>query len=184
MDDFYVYYEPLSDNLTKGTIKAISPNALKEMGDMDYIRIPAERGLEFTIGDESISLWMIGWDSDVEDMAMVKYEPEVAVGPGKVPLREIPTRQSKPYTVITYSKGKREFFIRTKGISLSHQNVNMTFFVTREGDPNIPFFHFSTPLFDTMARKGVTVTCDVELPDQFSVFTKPELERYQLRTTR
>ncbi len=183
MDDFFVYYEPKQNDVSKGIIKAISPNEISDMEGFEHIRIPAEQGLTFTVGSESLSLWMVSWDSSRGEMVLEKSEPEAINDTEIVFLTEIPTVQTKPQLLVTYTRSANEFHLLTRGVSISHQNLNMLFFVTRKGDPNILYHHFSTTLYETM-RRGITIPCDVELPEKFSVLTKPELERYQLKVKR
>ncbi len=183
MNDFYVYYEPKPNDITKGIIKGIAPHEISDFEGMEFIRIPFEQGLTFTTGDEPLSRWMVAWDNDELEMVLAKTEPEEVNNIEISFLAEVPKRQTKPQLSITYHREKNEFHLLTRGVSISHQNLNMVFFVTRQGDPNILLHHFKTTLYETM-RRGITIPCEVELPEKFSVFAKPELERYKLKVQR
>ena len=182
MDDFYVYYEPTPNNAMIGVIKAISPSKLAEMGDAEFIRVSSEVGLSFTIGAEPISCWVVSWDSDKGEMGMVKQGSITNLSANF--LKAIPTRQKKAQVIVTQKPKENVFNVRTKGVSISHFNAKMAFFVTRLDDPNILYCHFQIPLYDTMNRKGVDFKYSVELPKRFSVYTKYDLDRYQLRIER
>ena len=71
MDDFYIYYElPAGSPSQGGVIKAIAPILLKNMGDMDFIRVPAETGLTFNKGIEPLNQWVVKWNSDTDEMKL------------------------------------------------------------------------------------------------------------------
>lgn len=178
MDDFYVYYEALQNDATKGMIKAISPSEITDLGDLYFIRVAPEVGMEFTVGDRSIGEWMVAWSNDKQDMVLAEAKPEAMHDTGTWFLTEVPLVQEKPQTVLTHRPGS--FNVRTRGVSLSFPNVILKFFVTRKGDPNFLLEHFSVPLYETMVRKGVDMPVREDLPP-FSVFTRAEIERYQLR---
>ena len=183
MDDFFVYYEPMNDT-TKGVIKAISPSSLTEMGRYEIIRISSEQGLSFTIGMKSLTCWMIKWNNDTGKMEMFEEDRNAIFAMSFVEtlfFEEVPRIQTKPQLTITYSRGENSFSLMTRGISVSHQDLTMYFFVTNPGDPNILHHYFITTLYETMGRKGVVIPCNVKLPKKFSVFCKPELERYKLK---
>ena len=181
MGDYYVYYEGVPNDQTKGIIKAISPVPLAEMEELEHIRIPAEEGLAFTVGGKSLNAWAVAWNNDLECMAMTEMSAATINTAEFIFLQEIPTAQKKPQVSITYSKSDGAFLVKTRGVSISHPNVTMLFFITRKGDPNILLYHFQVALYETMSRKGFRLPCDVDLPKVFSVYTKPDLDRYQLR---
>jgi len=184
VDDFYVYYEPTPNNAMIGVIKAISPSKLSDMEAVEFIRVPSEVGLSFTIGSEPLSGWVVSWDSDKGEMDMVKQDTSSLTNLSVNFLRAIPTRQEKAQVVVTQKPKENVFNVRTKGVSISHFNSPLAFFVTRLDDPNIIYYHFQIPLYDTMNRKGIDFRYSVELPKRFSVYTKYAVDRYQLRIER
>ena len=184
MDDFYVYYEATSHGNMAGAIKAISPTNLSEMKDVEFLRVSSEVGLSFTVGAEPLNGWVVAWDSNKSEMSMVKQDNNFTTNVAFHFLESIPLRQTKTQVIVTQKQEENIFNVRTRGVSISHQNIKMAFFVTRLDDPNILYYCFQVPLYDTMNRKGVDFAYDVELPKRFSVYTKQELERYQLRTER
>lgn len=180
MDDFYVYYERETETSLAGAIKAIAPTQLEEMGDMEFIRVPSEVGLSFTRGSMVLSRWFVKWDSDGMQLTEQDNIRQTVV---KF-LTVVPTRQTKAQVIITWKPSENIFNVRTNGVSIEHPNINMVFFVTALDDPNIPYHDFTVQLLDTMNRKGYDLPCSVELPKKFSVYTKHELKRYQLRIAR
>ena len=181
MDDFYIYYEEVENQASViGSIKAVAPIELKEMGDMNFIRVPPEVGLGFTRGTTPLNNWVVAWDSDAEKMVL-KQEDETKQPEAPKILRSIPTNEEKPQITVTWKKSEGVFNVKARGVSISHEDIVMHFFVTRKDDWNILYYPFTVHLLVTMNRKGYDIPCDVELPDEFSVFTKYALERYQLR---
>jgi hypothetical protein len=178
--DFYVYYEPTTHG-TAGVIKAISPTKLSEMKDVEFICVPKEVGLSFTVGSEPLNGWVVAWDSSKSEMCMVKQDNSFTTNVEFNFLEAIPLRQIKAQVIVTQKQEDNIFNVRARGVSISHQNIKMAFFVTRLDNPNILYYHFQIPLHDTMNRRGVDFAYDVELPKRFSVYTKQTLERYQLR---
>jgi len=178
VDDFYIYYEPESDANSAGAIKAVAPIQLKEMGDMDFIRVPSKTGLSFTKGTVSLNYWVVVWNSDAGEMQLTKQD--ITSVPAPKLLTVIPKRQENTQVAVTWKPLENIFNVRTRGISISHPDITMKFFVTRLDDPNILYHHFEVQLLDTMNRKGYDLLCDVEIPKKFSVYTKYGLERYQL----
>jgi len=181
VDDFYVYYEPTAHGTMAGVIKAISPTKLLEMKDVEFIRVSSKIGLSFTVGSEPLNGWVVAWDSNKSEMDMVKQENVFTINVASNFLESIPLRQIKAQVIVTQKREENIFNVRTRGVSISHQNIKMAFFITRLDDPNILYYYFQVPLYDTMNRKGVDFAYDVELPKRFSVYTKQTLERYQLR---
>jgi hypothetical protein len=181
MDDFYIYYEPIPQGNMAGVIKAISPTKLVEMKDKEFIRVSSEIGLSFSTGAEPLNGWAVVWDSGKSAMSMVKQDNSFTTNATFNYLEAIPSQQTKAQVIVTQKQEKNVFNVRTRGVSISHRNIKMAFFITRLDDPNILYYHFQVPLYDTMNRKGVDFKYDVELPERFSVYTKQELERYQLR---
>jgi len=182
VDDFYIYYE-LGQQAYIGTIKAIAPSELNEMGDMEFIRVPSEVALSFTKGSESLNRWVVKWLPEFSEMRLYKQKPdrpEIV----KEFLQIIPTRQTKPQVIVTWKRKSNTFNVRTRGISITNTNMDMNFFVTRLDDPNIYYHHFSTELLETMNRRGLDIPCNIVLPKKFSVCTKTTFDRYQLRIER
>lgn len=180
MDDFYIYYELEPQSHTVATIKAIAPIELGEMGDMEFIRVPSEVGLSFTRGTESLNRWVVKWLPEFAEMRLHKQEqdrPDAVIDF----LRNIPTRQTKAQVIVTWNRKRKSFNVRTQGISATHPNMDMLFFVTRLHDPNIYYHHFGVALWDTMNSEGFGTPCDIVLPDKFSVYTRTAFDRYQLR---
>lgn len=182
MDDFYIYYEAESDAQLVGVIKAVAPARVKEMGDMEFIRVPAETGLAFTRGVVTLNHWVVKWNPDDGEMQLIQQDILQPTVPKF--LEAVPTRQPRSQVVITWNPSEKSFNVKTRRVSITHPNLNMFFFITRLDDPNIIYHHFVVELIDTMTRKGCDIPCDTKLPNKFSVYTKPELDRYQLRTER
>jgi len=180
VDDFYIYYEPDTQASLVGVIKAVAPIELKEMGDMEFIRVPSDIGLGFTRGTTPLTNWVVRWDADADAMCLVQLETDSLREAPKF-LEVIPTKEENPQTTITWKPSEGVFNVRTRGVSITHPNLDMNFFVTRECDPNILYYHFSVRLLATMNRVGYDIPCNVSLPKKFSVYTKFELDRYQLR---
>ena len=183
MDDFYIYYELRQESHTIGTIKAIAPIKLDEMGDVEFIRVSSEVGLSFTRGTESLNRWVVKWLPEFAEMRLHKQKsarPEMAIDF----LSVIPTRQTKAQVIVTWKRESNMFNVRTRGISITNTNMDMNFFVTRLDDPNIYYHHFSMELVETMNRKGLDIPCNIVLPKKFSVCTKTTFDRYQLRIER
>lgn len=181
MDDFYIYYEPKSDAHTTGVIKAVSPTLLEEMGDMKFIRVPSKKGLEFITGTEALNYWVVEWSVELGEMCLVKQDSKYINPVAAKFLRPIPSRQEKTQMTVTWNRAEGIFNIRTRGIRITHPNITMGFFITHRDEPNILYYSFMVHLLDTMNRKGYNHKCDTEIPSEFSVYTKHELERYQLR---
>ena len=180
MDDFYIYYEPEQQSPTIGTIKAISPRKLDDMGDMEFVRVPSKIGLSFTRGSESLNQWVVKWLPEFAEMRLYKRDIEHWESVTNF-LQIIPTRQTKAQVTVTWKRESKVFNVRTRGVSISHPNIDMYFFVTRLDDPNIIYHQFSTSLLETMNRKGLDIPRDITLPDKFSVCTRTTFDRYQLR---
>ncbi len=180
MDDFYIYFELEQQSHTVGIIKAISPRKLDDMGDMEFIRAPSKIGLAFTKGSESLNRWVVKWLPEFAEMRLYKREIEKLESVANF-LQIIPTRQTKAQVTVTWKRESKLFNVRTRGISISHPNIDMYFFVTRLDDPNIIYHQFSTSLLETMNRKGLDIPRDITLPDKFSVCTRTAFDRYQLR---
>lgn len=176
MDDFYIYYEISPQNSQAGVVKAIAPHRLDEMEGVDFIRVPSEVGLQFIVGTESISRWIISYDASEEKMVLVKPNPDSIQTDSRgrrvsvVSLIPIPEVQEDPEVVVIWNAVNKTFNVDTNAKKTS------TFFVTREGDPNILYFIFSF--------LGTEIVCDVPLPEVFSVYTKPEFSRYKLEIER
>ena len=183
MDDFYIYYELNQPSLTVGTIKAIAPRKLNDMENMEFIQVSPEVGLAFTRGSESLNRWEVRWLPESAEMRLHKREVVRAESVTSF-LRIIPTRQTKAHVTVTWNRESKLFNVRTRGVSVRHPNINMHFFVTRLGDPNIIYHQFSTELMETMIRTGLDIPCDVTFPDKFSVCTRTAFDRYQLRIER
>jgi hypothetical protein len=183
VDDFYVYYELTTDDEAKGIIKAIAPHSLKEMSGTEYIRITPEQGKIFTMGGESLNRWFVGYNTNQREMVLLQLREGFDTPAKSIAMIDVPTNQRTTQTTIIYVASKKMFNVRTRRVSISRVNVSMLFFVTELGDPNILFHYFKVSLYDSMGRKGVDIPCDVDLPRKFSIFTKPEVERYQLRIT-
>jgi hypothetical protein len=180
VDDFYIYYEPVSDAHQTGVIKAISPTKLSQMGDMEFIRVSDEVGLAFAKGNKSLNGWIIKWNPDSGTMQLTqRVDSRVATEINF--LKQIPTRQTKPQVIVTWLRGDKKFNVRVRGVSISQPDRTMLFFVTRRNDPNIIFHNFRVALVDTMNRKGYDIMCDADIPDQFSVYARFDFTRYQLR---
>jgi hypothetical protein len=184
VDDFYIYYESEPDTNLVGVIKAVAPIQLKELADMDFIRVPSETGLSFTRGTTPLSRWVVKWNSNSGKMQLVQQNYDAARSTSLRFLEAIPTRQKKAQVTVTWKPSENSFNVRTRGVSIEHPNTSMVFFVTRLDDPNILYHNFTVPLLDTMQRKGYDLLCDAEIPKKFSVYTKHELDRYQLRIER
>lgn len=183
MDDFYIYYEPDPQSPTIGIIRAVAPIELDEMNDMEFIRVSSEIGLSFTKGSESLNQWIVRWTPEFGEMCLHKQEqnkPKIVADF----LEIIPTRQTKAQVIVTWKRESNMFNVRTRGISISHPNIDMFFFVTRQGDPNIIYDYFGVALRDTMNRKGLDISRDIILPKKFSVCTRTAFDRYQLRIER
>lgn len=180
MDDFYIYYELQEQSHTIGTIKAIAPLELTEMDDMEFIRVSSEVGLSFTRGSESLTRWVIKWLPEFAEMRLFKQEQ---VGSERTIdfMKIIPTLQRDPQVIVTWQSERKIFNITTQGISPSHPDMDMHFFVTRKDDPNIYYDHFSVALSDTMKNKGTEYHCHEMFPEKFSVSTRSVFERYQFR---
>jgi hypothetical protein len=173
MDDFYVYYEISSQDLQTGVIKAVFPNYLEEMNHLEFIRVPPEVGLKFTIGTESFSRWIVSYDTSEEEMVLVRPILDLiqtdlngnrVLMSSVVSLIPLPEVQEEPEVVVTWNTKGKTFNV------MSDSEEPLTFYVTREGDPNILYFRFS----ETHAR------CDIPLPEVFSVYTRPKFSRYKL----
>lgn len=180
MDDFYVYYEMQPVNMRQGVIKAITPNALPEFDSLDVIRIPAEKGLEFTVGTASLNRWTVCYDPRTESMQMMEWEPEIISESAAVFLVQLPTMQRKPEVTVTFRRKKKTFNVQSVH-NPDLPNVHLVFFVTRLDDPNIPHSNFKIDLYSTMAEGGADFVCTDDLPERFSVYTKPEFDRYKLK---
>lgn len=190
MDDFYIYYKPESGVSWEGTIKAVAPTQLKVMGDMDSIRVPAEIGLGFIKGTTTLNNWVVKWNSDACEMRLFDktqlaehLSNNSGVGSSRL-FKSTPTQQEKPQVIVTWKPSENIFNVRTRGVSISHEDLIMRFFVTRPDDPNIFYHQFEVQLLETMNRRGYDVLYEVEIPEKFSVYTKYDLERYQLRIER
>jgi len=181
VDDFYIYYELEHQSHSIGTIKAIAPRKLDDMGDMEFIRVPSKIGLSFTKGSESLNRWVVKWLPEFAEMRLYKREIEKLESVTNF-LQIIPTRQTKAHVTVTWKRESKLFNVRTRGVSISHPNIDMYFFVTRLDDPNIIYHQFNTSLLETMNRKGLDIPCDITLPNRFSVCTRTAFDRYQLRT--
>jgi ribosomal protein S10 len=180
VDDFYIYYELEQQSHTVGTIKAIAPRKLDDMGDMEFIRASSKIGLSFTTGSESLNRWVVKWLPEFAEMRLYKREFEKMESVTNF-LQIIPTRQTKAQVTVTWKRESKLFNVRTRGVSISHPNIDMYFFVTRLNDPNIIYHQFSTSLLETMNRKGLDIPRDITLPNKFSVCTRTAFDRYQLR---
>ena len=180
MDDFYIYYELGQQSHTVGTIKAIAPIELGEMNEMEFIRVPSPVGLSFTRGSESLNRWVVKWFPEFAEMRLYKRELDRSETVANF-IQLIPTRQTKPQVTVTWKRESKLFNVKTRGVSISHPNVDMYFFVTRLDDPNIFYHHFGMVLLETMNKKGLDIPCDITLPDKFSVSTRTVFDRYQLR---
>ena len=179
MDDFYIYYEPISDAHQTGVIKAVAPTKRPQMGDMEFIRVPDTMGLAFVRGTKSLNGWIIKWNPDAGRMELAKREDSRVTEVNF--LKQVPTRQTKPQVIVTWLRGDKKFNVRVRGISISQPDRTMLFFVTRRNDPNIIYHHFRVALVDTMNRKGYDIMCNSDIPDQFSVYARFDFTGYQLR---
>ena len=181
MDDFYVYYMTDDANPKVGLIKAIAPIELPDdMGDMPYIRVPAEQGMQFTVGTESISKWLIQWDESAGTMALVKMKTAIGSLATAI-IAQMPTKMRKPEITVQYKKRPKGFKVTARGVGLGQPNMQMRFFVTAADDPNIFYHHFPVDLFKAMTDDGEFVPYKGALPEKFSVYTRFFFDRYLLR---
>lgn len=177
MDDFYVYYEVSPKDLQTGVIKAIAPCCLEEMEHLNFIRVPSEVGLTFTAGIESLSRWIVSYDASEENMVLAQPVQELIQTDSEgnrvlmnsvVSLIPLPEVQEEPEVVVTWNTKEKTFSVT------ADSEEPLTFYVTREGDPNIMYFKFVE----------THICCDVPLPENFSVYTRPEFSRYKLEIER
>ena len=178
MDDFYIYYVLSDTSHLVGEIKAVAPVELKEMGDTEFIRVSSEVGLGFTRGTTPLNNWVVAWNADADTMRLTQAQTEANEEKPKI-FQVVPHRQENPQTIITWKASEKTFNVRTRGVSISRPDFTMHYFVIREDDPNILYHHFSVQLLETMNRVGYDIPCNVDLPDRFSIYTKPDMERYQ-----
>lgn len=181
MDDFYIYYVIGEENPNIGKIYAIAPHVVKEMGDMSFIRVPANYGLQFTVGRRSISNWVVQYDDESEDMVLSEITTTAGI-PFVSVFLQIPHVQKNPEMVITFRKKDMNFHVQIPSESLRKLKRNLHFFVTPLDDPNMFYFQFSVDFLTAAKPDGYAVSCPVALPEKFSLFTNKVLNRYQLRT--
>jgi hypothetical protein len=154
------------------------------MGDMDFIRVSPERAMSFTVGSEPIGQWVIMWNPDKEAMCLMKKKDEALPYVKTKFLELVSPHQNKAQVIVTWNQRSKMFNVLTKGVKEFNPDSKMVFFVTRLNDPNFICHHFQIPLGDTMVPEGLDIACDVELPDRFSVYTKKDFDRYNLRIMR
>jgi hypothetical protein len=128
-----------------------------------------------------LNQYIVAWDADSQQMQLIKEQDSVISKQLITFLKEIPVTQSKAHTVITWKSDSKIFNVITTGVPESYPDMKINFFVTRLNDPNIPYYCFQTMLHNTMSYDGVDFDCDVELPETFSVYTKQQLDQYELR---
>ena len=181
VDDFYVYYKISNDNAF-GTINAVAPHALPDM-EMEHIRISSELGIKFSKGIEALNRWTVVWNNTKQEMVLTQPEIRRVVALSTV-LSQISTDDSAPRkddewikAILDWNDGA--FRIHIQNIGSFPENLKLVFFVTRYEDPNIIYTHFSVNLHDCLVDEKTIVEC--ELPEKFSVFTLPVLDRYLLR---
>ncbi len=180
MDDFYVYYVIDEENPSIGKIHAIAPHEVKEMADMSFIRIPADYGLQFTVGRKSISNWIVQYDDDSEDMVFSEVTTTVGI-PFVSVFFQIPHIEKNPEMIITFQKRSKCFHVAVPSKGLRRPKRKLHFFVTPVDDPNMLYFQFPVDFSIASKSDGYVVSCPVTLPERFSVFTNKVLNRYQFR---
>lgn len=184
-DDFFVYYKTEEDVSSTGLLKVISPT--RQNIDLPFIRIPYELGIRFTpdpkdgISKESPSIWHVRWNSAREEMEITRKGelPEFGHIRG---FRRIPepheTDHIIPDIVVTWHE-ERNVFVITGSKLLDATYRNLDFFVTENCDPNV--LHFGFRVSTASIARGISVTCDIDLPDDFSIFTRMCFDGYLLR---
>lgn len=175
--DFHVYYELDSATQRIGTIRAISPVLLDELGDLPFLRVKPEVGLQFTKGTESPSNWVVAWNDRAGKMELAKS----IVGAVRMcPFKKIPTDQIEPQVLVKWRPSQREFNISVPYLDIVHDNSRVHFFVTHRDDPNVMYYHIDVLFYDMLSEGGHTVWVEKELPEDFSVYTKWVFDSYQL----
>ncbi len=183
MDDFYIYYTIDDENPRTGQIYAVAPSEITGVGEMLFIRVPAVYGMQFTAGRKSIGNWVVQYDNDTECMILSEHKTQTGII--RVPVFfQIPRAQKNPEMIITFRKKEKCFHVQIPTRGLKQPKQKMRFFVTPADDPNVLFFHFPVDFSDAAEPDGCVISCSVDLPKKFSIFTNKVMERYQMRVAR
>ena len=183
MDDFYIYYVLDEENSDTGKIQVVAPHVTTGLGDMPFIRVPSDYGLEFTSGKERMSNWIIRYDDESEDMVLTKMEVKSGT-PFISVFFQLPRTQKNPEMVITFKKKASCFNVQVPSVGLRKPKRKLHFFVTHFDEPNLLYFQFPVDFALAAEPDGYEVPCPVTLPKQFSIFTNKVLDRYQMRVRR
>lgn len=175
-EDFFVYYRDAGDDT--GILQAVSSTC--QNIDLPFIRIPYELGIRFTLGKESPSTWHIRRNPAKDEMEFTRKGDQPETG-HKRGFRRIPEPQEtehEPDIIVTWHKEKNMFVVTgNKLVDAAYRYLD--FFVTGNCDPNI--LHFGFKVSTANIAKGATATCNLDLPDDFSIFTRMYFDNYLLR---
>ena len=175
-EDFFVYYKEGPDDT--GILQAVSPTHLNI--NLPFIRIPNELGTRFTLGKESPNNWHIRRNPVKDKMEFTRKGDQPEIG-HKRGFRRIPEQHEtdqEPDIVVTWNKEKNVFTITgNKLVDAAYKYLD--FFVTGNCDPNI--LHFGFKVSTASIANSATATCNLDLPDDFSIFTRMCFDNYLLR---
>jgi hypothetical protein len=179
MDDFYIYYVIDEETPTTGQIQAVAPHVI-DMGDMSFIRVPADYGLQFTVGKVPMANWVVQYDDESEDMILTKITATAGT-PFTPVFSKIPDTQENPEMVITFREKDKCFHVQVPAKGLRKPKRRLHFFVTPVDDPNMSYFQFPVDFSVASTPEGHVISCPAALPKKFSIFTNKVLDRYQMR---
>ena len=180
-EDFFVYYKAEEDIASPAILQAVSPARLNI--DSPFIRIPHELGSKFNLGEESPDNWHARWNPAREKMEIARKDepPKMGHKRGFRRILESHERDCVPDIIVTwYDEG--DMFIVT-GSKLLDSYVDFTyrdleFLVTEKYNPNILYFRFVVS--SSVIAHFYTVTYNVDLPEDFSIFTRMYFDGYLL----
>jgi len=172
LEDYYLYYE-VPENSRTGAIRAISPHKLNDWENMSFLKIPATLGANLVSGKESLFNWSVVFNERTLKMVLVETKQAL---PKACPVNSIPQDQEDAEIIVSWDG--TNFKVTAPKVEYALDGVNLDFFVTDEDEPYILHQHFGCQLID--AIDGNVTVAGINVPDEFSVYTRWLYERYQL----
>lgn len=178
MSDYFVYYKTDDDVANVGIPIAITSH--RQNINQPFLRIPHELGIRFQHQKETPGNWQIRWNPAKEQMEFVLKGEQLEFGHMRG-FRRIPEPHETdhfPDIAVTWHENDNVFVVTgSKLVDATYRYLD--FFVTENCDPNVLYFRFDVSTAGV--ARGVLVTCDVDLPDDFSIFTRMCFDGYLLR---